>query len=209
MYPGHQFTCVEKLKKCKVPMLYYNDKIPDVELCKLGKEFGENDIDANTTNIWDEYATKMLLLFFPFRDKIDFPNFADRWNFFQDCSKNGLLYWDPERLMQNIQDVENSKKIVTMNDDLTNKTEKPNLSPDFTLDYDDVEDDEDNDNDGVSLNSSNVDEVNLDLIVDEFGIHEKNVLGKVLKDNVIGSLNNEMKEIHIITSPISQTSTVL
>jgi len=28
--------------------------------------------------------------------------------------------------MQNIQDVENSKKIVTMNDDLTNKTEKPN-----------------------------------------------------------------------------------
>jgi len=37
-----------------------------------------------------------------------------------------LLYWDSERLMQNIQDVENSKKIVTMNDDLTNKTEKPN-----------------------------------------------------------------------------------
>jgi hypothetical protein len=96
-----------------------------------------------------------------------------------------------------------------MNNDLTNKTEKPNLSPDFTLDYDDVEDDEDNDNDGVSLNSSNVDEVNLDLIVDEFGIHEKNVLGEVLKDNVIGSLNNEMKEIHIITSPISQTSIVL
>jgi hypothetical protein len=30
-----------------------------------------------------------------------------------------------------------------------------------------------------------------------------------LKENVIGSLNNEMKEIHIITSPISQTSTVL
>jgi hypothetical protein len=111
--------------------------------------------------------------------------------------------------MQNIQDVENSKKVVTMNNDLTNKTKKPNLSPDFTLDYDDVKDDEDNDNDGVSLNSSNVDEVNLDLIVEEFGIHEKNVLGEVLKDNVIGSLNNKMKEIHIITSPISQTSTVL
>ena len=48
MYPGHQFACVEKLKKCKVPMLYYNDKIPDVELCKLGTAFGENDIDATT-----------------------------------------------------------------------------------------------------------------------------------------------------------------
>jgi hypothetical protein len=48
------------------------------------------------------------------------------------------------------------------------------------------------------------------LIVEEFGIHEKNVLGEVLKDNVIGSLNNVMKEIHIIiTSPISQTSAVL
>jgi len=75
-------------------MLYYNDKIPDVELCKLGKAFGENDIDATTTNIRNEYATKMLLLFFPFQDKIDFPNFEDRWIFFQDCSKSGLLYWD-------------------------------------------------------------------------------------------------------------------
>jgi hypothetical protein len=187
------FKFNEKLKKCKVPMLYYNDKIPDVEPCKLGKEFGENNIDANTTNIQNEYATKILLLFFPFQDKIDFPNFKDRWIYLQDCSKNGLLYWDSERLMQNIQDVENSKKIVTMNDDLTNKTEKPNLSPDFTLGYDDVEEEvEDNNNDGVTLNSSHVDEVNLDLIVEDFGIHEKNVLGEVLKDNVIGSLNNEM-----------------
>jgi hypothetical protein len=48
-------------------MLYYNDKIPDVELCKLGNEFGENDIDANTTNIKNEYATKMLLLFSHFK----------------------------------------------------------------------------------------------------------------------------------------------
>jgi hypothetical protein len=47
-------------------MLYYNDKIPDVELCKLGTAFGKNDIDATTTNIRNEYATKMLLLFFPF-----------------------------------------------------------------------------------------------------------------------------------------------
>ena len=39
----YQFACVERLKKSKVPMLYYNDKIPDVELCKLGTAFGEND----------------------------------------------------------------------------------------------------------------------------------------------------------------------
>jgi len=47
------------------------------------------------------------------------------------------------------------------------------------------------------------------LIVEEFGIYEKSVLGEILKDNVIGSLNNEMKEIHIITNPISQSSTVV
>ncbi len=84
-----------------------------------------------------------------------------------------MLYWDSERLMQNIQDVVNSTKIDTMNNDLTNKTEKPNLSPDFTLDYDDVKEDEDNDNNGVTLNSSHVDEVNLDLIVEEFRVHKK------------------------------------
>jgi hypothetical protein len=54
--------------------------------------------------------------------------------------------------MQNIQDVENSKKLIIINNGLTNKTEKPNLSTDVTLDYDDVEEDEDNDNDGVNSN---------------------------------------------------------
>ncbi len=93
--------------------------------------------------------------FFPFRDKVDFPKFEDRWKFFQNCSKSGLLYWDSDRLMQNIQDVENSKKILSTNDDLTNKTEKPNLSPDFNLDYDDGEEDEDNGNLGVPSSSSN------------------------------------------------------
>ncbi len=59
----------------------------------------------------------MLLLFFPFQDKVDFPKFEDRWKFFQNCSKSGLLYWDSDRLMQNIQDVENSKRILSTNDD--------------------------------------------------------------------------------------------
>jgi len=53
VYPGHQFACVEKLKKSKVPMLYYNDKIPNVALCKLGTAFGENDIDTTTANIME------------------------------------------------------------------------------------------------------------------------------------------------------------
>jgi hypothetical protein len=39
--------------------------------------------------------------------------------------------------------------------------------------------------------------------------YTKNVLGEVLRENVIGSLNNKMKDIHIISNPMSQTSTVL
>jgi hypothetical protein len=46
------------------------------------------------------------------------------------------------------------------------------------------------------------------LIVEEFGRHEKNVLGEVLRENVIRSLNKKMKDIHIISKPISLTSTV-
>ncbi len=46
--------------KSIIQSMYYNDKIPDVELCKLGPAFGENDIDATTTSILNEYATKML-----------------------------------------------------------------------------------------------------------------------------------------------------
>jgi hypothetical protein len=67
-----------------------------------------------------------------------------------------------------------AKKKLSTNDELTNKTEKPDLPTDVTLDYADIEDD--NENDGVNLNFCHVDEVNLDLIVKEFGIHEKKVL---------------------------------
>jgi hypothetical protein len=32
------------------------------------------------------------------------------------------MYWDSERLMQNIQDVENSKKIISVQDEVAKKT---------------------------------------------------------------------------------------
>ncbi len=48
---GHQFACVEKLKKYKVPMLYYNDKIPDVRsrfslyLYSLWVKFNQDSVE--------------------------------------------------------------------------------------------------------------------------------------------------------------------
>jgi len=39
--------------------------------------------------------------------------FADRWKFFCEAHERGYLYWDSSRIMQNIQDVQNGKKIVS------------------------------------------------------------------------------------------------
>jgi hypothetical protein len=58
---------LEKLKICKVPMLYYKDHIPDLEQSNI---HGEDDVvDAATLNVRNDYATKMLLLFYPFHKK--------------------------------------------------------------------------------------------------------------------------------------------
>ncbi len=89
-------------------MLYYKDHIPDLEQCNI---HGEDDVvDATTLNVRNDYATKMLLLFYPFRENNDLPLFEDRWKFFCEAHERGSLYWDSSRIMQNIQDVQNSKK---------------------------------------------------------------------------------------------------
>ncbi len=66
----------------------------------------------------NDYATKMLLLFYPFRENHDLPLFEDRWKFFCEAHERGSLYWDSTRIMQNIQDVQYSKKIVSKQESL-------------------------------------------------------------------------------------------
>jgi hypothetical protein len=199
---------VEKMKYWSIPMLYYNDHIPDVELCKLGHDAKEDGIDASTKNIRNEYATKMLL-FFPFLETSDFPVFDNRWCFLRECISNGVLYWDAARLMQNIQDVENTKKIVTMKDELAKKTENPNILVEHYMDHGESEEEEDRDFNAFHDDDRNYDDVNLDLIAEEFGIQDNLFQGVILGENVIGSLNSGMKESHIISDPISQNSSVV
>jgi hypothetical protein len=185
-----------KMKYWSIPMLYYNDHIPDVELCKLGHDAKEDGIDASTKNIRNEYATKMLLLFFPFRETSDLPVFDNRWCFLRECISNGVLYWDAARLMQNIQDVENTKKIVTMKDELAKKTENPNiLVVEHYVDHGESEEEEDRAFNAFHDDDRNLDDdVNLDLIAEEFGIQDHLFQGVILGENVIGSLNSGMKE---------------
>ena len=87
-YPGYEFACLEKLNICKIPMLFYRDHIPDLEKHNINGE--DDDVDDATLNIRNVYATKMLLLFYPFHEHHKFPLFQDRWTFFVKLMKRDL-----------------------------------------------------------------------------------------------------------------------
>jgi hypothetical protein len=110
-YPGYEFVCLEKLKICMLPMLFYRDHIPDLE--QFNSNGKDVEVDDATIYIRNVYATKMLLLFYPFQENHDFLLFEDRWIFFCDANERRSMYCYSTRIMQNIQDVENSKKIVS------------------------------------------------------------------------------------------------
>ena len=97
-------------------MLYYKDHIPDLENCEIRNDSEKSDVTIG--HLRNDYATNMLLLFYPFRENHDLPLFEDMWTFFCEAHERGSLYWDSSRIMQNIQDVQNSKKIVSKQESL-------------------------------------------------------------------------------------------
>jgi hypothetical protein len=69
-------------------------------------------VSSEITLIRNEYATKALLLFHPFREVDDFPVFEERWDFFAKAEQEGIkLYKQSKVLLQNIQNIHNSKKL--------------------------------------------------------------------------------------------------
>jgi len=203
MYPGFNFACLECLKKPKLPMLFYNDNIPDLELCKVDADEHSAEIDATTWSIRNEYATKMLLLFLPFRDKTDFPEFEDRWNYFRQAQENGVLYWDATRLMQNIQDVENSKKISAIKDEVVKTTEMSLIEHHLN---DSEDQDEHDDTEPNRIHQFK--EVDVDLIMEEMGIHESLLHSSIQSDISVGGLNTKMQENHVIANPVTENKSV-
>jgi hypothetical protein len=168
-YPGYRYACLERLKDSRIPMLYYNDSIPDLELCKVDNLANEEEVDAATQNIRNEYASKMLLLFLPFRDIEEIPLFEDRWEFFLEAYEKGYLYWDAPRLMQNIQDVENSKKIVSVHDELTKTTNGVKMGIDLEEEYGNLDMSDEEEICEHSSDYHHPNEINCDLIMEEFG----------------------------------------
>jgi hypothetical protein len=111
----------------------------------------------------------MLLLFYPFRENHDLPLFEDRWKFFCEAHERGSLYWDLSRIIQNIQDVQNSKKIVSKQESfevLSGVDSECDAEQDMNCEID-VNDDE---NQEMSMKTfeNHVQDDDLDVIFEEF-----------------------------------------
>jgi hypothetical protein len=203
-YPGYEFACLEKLNSCKIPMLFYRDHIPDLEQCNINGE--DDDVDDATLNIRYVYATKMLLLFYPFHEHHEFPLFQYRWNFFCEAHENGSLYWDSRSIMQNFQDIENSKKIVSKQDS-SEVLIDVNSEGDFEQDTNFEIDENGECNQGITSKEfeNQVRDDGLDVIFEEFGLHA-DIDGWTnfqLEENVCRNLTKKMKEHHVSHDPVS------
>ena len=135
----------------------------------------------------------MLILFFSFREKSDFPIFDQRWNFFCSTMDDGKLYYDASRIMQNIQDVENSKKIGVIPDGIEQNT---TALEKCTSQLNTFDDDQSDDSDFEQLNHDDVGN-EFDYIMEEYEMHQD-----LFKDNLdeanCGTFLYKMKDSHIL-----------
>jgi hypothetical protein len=112
--------------------------------------------------------------------------------------------------MQNIQDVKNAKKIISKQDSSESLS---NLDSDYDIDDDDNSKSEeyDVDNQEMSLKSCDhqVQDHDLDMILEESGIHEEisGLTNFQLEENVCGNLTR--KKQHVIHDPVSSKESAL
>ena len=114
--------------------------------------------------------------------------------------------------MQNFQDVENSKKIVSKQDSSENLIDV-NSEGDFEQDTNCEIDENGECNQGISLKDfeNQVWDDDLDVILEEFGLHA-DIDGSTnfqLEENICGNLTTKMKEHHIIHDPVSSEESAL
>ena len=138
--------------------------------------------------------------------------FEDRWKFFCEAHERGSLYWDSSRIMQNIQDVQNSKKIVSKQESFEVLS---GVDSEFDAEQDtncemDVNDDE---NQEMSMKTfeNQVQDDDLDVIFEEFGIQDDNdgLANLQLGQNFSGYLTRKMKEQHVIHDLVSSEDSAL
>jgi hypothetical protein len=172
-HPGRNFACCKKMKKQNIPMLYYRDELPDLEDCDIGVP--EEELSESAKQSREAYATTMLLLFYPFRDTHVFDEAPNKWDFFckaVDGKTDKKMYRDANQIMQNIQNLHNSKKFVKPKDKLLLETEFTRLQKEFCAGVEDQEETTYNGYskvDGMDMNDD------TDLIIEEYA-HFRNEL---------------------------------
>jgi hypothetical protein len=132
---------------------------------------------------------------------------------FCEAKNKGFLFWDATRIMQNIQDVENSKKILPQKDKMMLSTIDTNLDLGLERYRDGDVDDDESTEINMEKNNENqsFDDENLDLIMEEYEMQDghNGLLYNLIKENDCGSLSKEMKEHYIIDDPIITDADVM
>jgi hypothetical protein len=105
--------------------------------------------------------------------------------------------------MQNIQDVENSKKISAIKDEVVKTTEMSLIEHHLNDSEDRDEHDETEPN-----RIHQFKEFDVDLIMEEIGIHESLLHSSIQSDISVGALNTKMQENHVIANPVTENKSV-
>ncbi len=107
-----------------------------------------------------------MLLFYPFRDVEDIPLFHLRWSFYVDAvQRKTPLYVNAQKLLQNIQNIHNSKKIESPLDSLGEIVNENCESSDFMEDRD-MHNSNDTSNDNMENDNKHHDS-NFDVLFEE------------------------------------------
>ena len=139
---GHEaryFTKLSKLKQWVVPMMFYDgDSICNIELLDLGR----TETNQVAKEFREEYAKNALLMFYPFRDKMDLMIDNSHWKLFeQELNKynNGepTLFWQKGfEILQNIEDRKNLQRNIEKREDKVTRETRNRLPADTTKPFD-------------------------------------------------------------------------
>ena len=97
---------------------------PFTDICDLEMSMQSSSVNDNVKETRNIYALRALILFFPFR-KLEDLNESETmsyWDKFVRAKCMNQLYSKAVRILQNIQDCHNLKRIVKGDDDIESKT---------------------------------------------------------------------------------------
>jgi hypothetical protein len=205
-HPGRNFACCKKMKKQKIPMLYYRDELPDLEDCDIGVP--EEELSESAKQSREAYATTMLLLFYPFRDTHVFDDAPNKWDFFckaVDGKTEMKMYFDANRIMQNIQNLHNSKKFVRPKDKLILETELTRLQKEFCNGVEEQQVASNNEQMEGEESDTNDD---TDLIIEEYA-YFRNELEQVDSNRICSAASKNFDPKHLSSKDNIDTCDVL